>query len=70
MNFEVNEFLGAIVIGIGATLVMDLWNLFLKRAFSIPSLNYCFGFSTCRMAGLCIQISMPRHRKHLSVKSA
>ena len=20
---------------------MDLWNLFLKRAFSIPSLNYC-----------------------------
>jgi uncharacterized membrane protein YagU involved in acid resistance len=21
--------------------MMDLWNLFLKRAFSIPSLNYC-----------------------------
>ena len=20
---------------------MDLWNLFLKRTFSIPSLNYC-----------------------------
>ena len=32
---------GAIAIGIGATLVMDLWNLFLKRTFSIPSLNYC-----------------------------
>jgi hypothetical protein len=32
----------AIAIGIGATMVMDLWNLFLKRAFSIPSLNYCF----------------------------
>jgi uncharacterized membrane protein YagU involved in acid resistance len=32
---------GAIAIGIGATLFMDLWNLFLKRAFSIPSLNYC-----------------------------
>jgi hypothetical protein len=31
----------AIAIGIGATLVMDLWNFFLKRAFSIPSLNYC-----------------------------
>ena len=28
-------------IGLGATLLMDLWNLFLKRAFSIPSLNYC-----------------------------
>jgi uncharacterized membrane protein YagU involved in acid resistance len=32
---------GAIAIGIGATLVMDLWNLFLKRTFSIPSLDYC-----------------------------
>jgi hypothetical protein len=31
----------AIAIGIGATLLMDLWNLFLKRAFNIPSLNYC-----------------------------
>ena len=31
----------AIVIGIGATAVMDVWNLFLKRAFGIPSLNYC-----------------------------
>jgi Protein of unknown function (DUF2938) len=33
--------LAAIAIGIGATLVMDLWNLFLKRAFGIPSLDYC-----------------------------
>jgi hypothetical protein len=33
--------LAAIGIGIGATLVMDLWNLFLKRVFGIPSLNYC-----------------------------
>ena len=31
-----------IAIGIGATLLMDFWNLFLKRAFGIPSLNYCF----------------------------
>ena len=31
----------AIAIGVGATLLMDLWNLFLKRAFGIPSLNYC-----------------------------
>jgi hypothetical protein len=31
----------AIAIGIGATLLMDAWNQFLKRAFSIPSLNYC-----------------------------
>ncbi len=27
--------------GIGATLAMDIWNLFLKRALGIPSLNYC-----------------------------
>jgi hypothetical protein len=32
---------GAIAVGVGATLVMDLWNLFLKRAFGIPSLDYC-----------------------------
>jgi hypothetical protein len=38
---EANDILGAIDIGIGATLVMDLWNLFLKRTFGIPSLNYC-----------------------------
>ena len=41
MNMEASDVLGAIAIGIGATLVMDLWNLFLKRAFSILSLNYC-----------------------------
>jgi len=36
-----NYVFAAIAIGIGATLVMDLWNLILKRAFSIASLNYC-----------------------------
>ena len=41
MHLEGSEILGAIAIGIGATLVMDLWNLFLKRTFSIQSLNYC-----------------------------
>ena len=41
MNIEFNDVLAAIIIGIGATLVMDLWNLFLKRAFNIASLNYC-----------------------------
>ena len=40
-SVEGNHILGTIGIGIGATLVMDLWNLFLKRTFSIPSLNYC-----------------------------
>ena len=41
MSLAANHIVGAIAIGIGATLVMDLWNLFLKRTFSIPSLNYC-----------------------------
>ncbi len=36
-----NDVLAAIAIGVGATLLMDGWNLFLKRAFGIPSLNYC-----------------------------
>lgn len=38
---EAHYFPGAIAIGIGATLLVDLWNLFLKRAFGIRSLNYC-----------------------------
>ena len=41
MSIETNSIVSAIVIGVGASLLMDLWNLFLKRAFSIPSLNYC-----------------------------
>jgi Protein of unknown function (DUF2938) len=30
----------AALIGIGATVVLDLWALFLKRFFGLPSLNY------------------------------
>ena len=41
MTIEVSDIPAAIAIGIGATLTMDLWNLFLKRTFGIPSLNYC-----------------------------
>ena len=41
MSMDARDVPGALAIGIGATLVMDLWNLFLKRVFSIPSLNYC-----------------------------
>ena len=31
----------ALAVGLGATLVMDLWAVLLKRAFAIPSSNYC-----------------------------
>jgi hypothetical protein len=44
--------LGAIIIGVGASLVMDLWNLLLKRMFGIASLNYCLlGRWLCHMPG-------------------
>ena len=33
--------LAAALVGIGATLLIDLWALLLRRAFSIPSLSYC-----------------------------
>ena len=49
---EASHILGAVAVGIGATLVMDLWNLVLKRAFRIPSLNYCLlGRWLCHMPG-------------------
>ena len=41
MNIEASNIIMAIAIGIGATLIMDVWNLFLKHAFNILSLNYC-----------------------------
>jgi hypothetical protein len=52
MIIESRYIAGGIAIGIGATLVMDLWNLFLKRTFGIPSLNYCvLGRWLCHMPG-------------------
>jgi hypothetical protein len=41
VSIEARYIVGAVVIGLGASLLMDLWNLLLKRAFGIPSLNYC-----------------------------
>jgi len=39
---KIELLVGAVVVGLGATLVMDLWAVLLKRAFNIPSPNYCF----------------------------
>jgi len=36
-----NQASSTIFIGLGATLITDLWALFLKRAFKITSPNYC-----------------------------
>ena len=38
---EAHHIVVTITVGIGATFLVDLWNVFLKRAFSIRSLNYC-----------------------------
>ena len=42
MGIEYMYIVGAVFVGIGAALIMDIWNLFLRRAFDISSLNFCF----------------------------
>lgn len=41
MNNLALSLFSAIIIGLGATLTTDLWAMFSKRAFKIPSPNYC-----------------------------
>ncbi|MBZ0113218.1 MAG: DUF2938 domain-containing protein, partial [Thermoanaerobaculia bacterium] len=41
MSLGIDDVFRAVAMGLGATLVMDLWNLFLKRAFGIASLDLC-----------------------------
>lgn len=41
MSITPHHVLGAVAIGMGASVLMDAWNLLLKRAFGVPSLNYC-----------------------------
>ena len=38
---QIRSILDAVLVGIGATLVIDLWALLLKRAFGVRSLDYC-----------------------------
>jgi len=42
MSIEPIHVMLAISVGLGATLVMDLWAILLKRAFNTPLPNYCF----------------------------
>lgn len=42
MNSEITYVLITMAVGLGATLVMDLWSIFLNRAFNIPAPDYCF----------------------------
>lgn len=41
MMSESRYFIGAVLVGLGATLLIDLWAVLLKRGFNIASLNYC-----------------------------
>lgn len=41
MLLEPRYIIGAILIGLGATLVIDLWALLLRHGFRIQSLSYC-----------------------------
>ncbi|KWN97377.1 DUF2938 domain-containing protein [Burkholderia ubonensis] len=40
MNDTADALLNLLLIGAGGTLVMDLWALFRRRAFGVPSLDY------------------------------
>jgi len=39
---KIDPLIGTVFIGLGATFVLDLWTVFLNRAFAIPLPNYCF----------------------------
>lgn len=41
MILDARHVVSAILVGLGATLVINLWALLLRRGFNIPSLNYC-----------------------------
>jgi hypothetical protein len=41
MSIGTDDLLRALIVGIGATLFMDLWAVLLKRAFRFPAPNYC-----------------------------
>ena len=42
MSIELSHVMFTIAVGLGATFLMDLWGVFLKRAFNTPFPNYCF----------------------------
>jgi Protein of unknown function (DUF2938) len=41
MAADPGHIVGAVLVGLGATLLIDLWALLLRRGFGIPSLSYC-----------------------------
>ena len=41
LEMRLTDIVAVVAIGVGATLLIDLWGLVLRRAFDIRSLNYC-----------------------------
>ncbi len=41
MSIQIVDIVSGILVGLGATLVMDIWSLFLRRAFGVSSLSFC-----------------------------
>ena len=62
MPTDLAPVVAALVIGSGATLSMDLWNLLLKRAFGLRSLDYC-------LLGRWVR-HMPRTFRHVNIAVA
>lgn len=52
MTVAASVVFGGAIAGVGATLTMDIWAMFLRRAFNVPSANYCLvGRWFCHMPG-------------------
>lgn len=41
MSIDNFHIITAVLVGAGATLIMDLWSVFLRQAFNISSLSFC-----------------------------
>jgi hypothetical protein len=39
---KIDPLVATVLVGFGATFVMDVWTVFLNRAFAVPLPNYCF----------------------------
>ena len=63
MGNSILNFLSPIFIGIGATLIFDLWGLFLKYAFKIPPSNFC-------LVGRWIRYMLQGTFRHSNIGSA
>ena len=60
MSVDAPDILRALAVGLGATLFMDAWALFIKRFFGVPASNYCLvGRWVCHMpAGTFVHASI------------